>query len=114
MNTSGAKIINRANITISTFSPNWYPEGGVVEPMMSVLENFESLIRQKVEKERWTHKQISDFLKRRYPGVRGLSVRSIERLCCSKNIHKTVQILERELDDIVCTAVSKVGAREIV
>ena len=79
---------------------------------MSLLENMEVFVREKVEKERWTHKQLSEFLIARYPGVRGFSVRSIERFCCSKNIHKTAQLQDRELDEIVCKAVEKVSRNE--
>ena len=32
------------------------------DPVMSALEDFEGFIRDKVVKERWTHKQISAFL----------------------------------------------------
>ena len=41
---------------------------------MSALEDFEDFIRVKVEKEKWTHKQISAFLKGKHPRQRGFSV----------------------------------------
>ncbi len=56
---------------------------------MSVLEGLEDFVRDKVEKERWTHKQISAFLEGIHPGQRGFSVRSVERFCSYKGIHKT-------------------------
>jgi len=41
---------------------------------MSALEDFEGFIRDKIVKERWTHKQISAFLEENHPGQRGFSV----------------------------------------
>ena len=35
---------------------------------MTSLENFEHFIQDNVEKERWSHKQISGFQMERYPG----------------------------------------------
>ena len=75
---------------------------------MSALEGFEDLIRDKIENERWTPKQISTFLMESYPGQRGFSVRSIERFCGNKGIHKTSRIDDRSLDVAVSTATSMV------
>ena len=57
-------------------------------PGMSALKDFEEFIRDKIEKERWTHKQISAFLEETHPGQRGFSVRSVERFYSYKGIHK--------------------------
>ena len=75
---------------------------------MSTLEDFEDLIRDKVVKERWTHKQISGFLMERHPGQRGFSVRSIERFCSNKSIHKTSRIDDQNLDEAVTKATAMV------
>ena len=75
---------------------------------MSALEDFEDLIREKIEKERWTHKQISGFLKDRCPGQRGFSVRSIDRFCGNKGIHKTSRIDDQSLDAAVSNATAMV------
>ena len=75
---------------------------------MSALEGFEDLIRDKIENKRWTHKQISTFLMESYPGQRGFSVRSIERFCGNKGIHKTSRIDDRSLDVAVSTATAMV------
>ena len=64
---------------------------GVVETM-AALEGLEDLIREKVEQDQWSHAQLSDFLKQSYPGVQGLSIRSIQRFCQEKNIHKTSKV----------------------
>lgn len=76
--------------------------------IMSALEGFEDLIRDKIENERWTHKQISTFLMESCPGQRGFSVRSIERFCGNKGIHKTSRIDDRSLDVAVSTATAMV------
>ena len=47
--------------------------------MSGVLEEIEDLIRQKIENERWTHKQLSVYLKHTFWDARGFSVRSLER-----------------------------------
>ena len=76
--------------------------------IMSALEGFEDLIRDKIENERWTHKQISTFLMESCPGQRGFSMRSIERFCGNKGIHKTSRIDDRSLDVAVSTATAMV------
>ena len=43
------------------------------------LDEMEDFIREKIEKERWTHKRISLYLEHRFPHTRGLSVRSVTR-----------------------------------
>ena len=58
----------------------------------SALKDFEDFIRDKIEKERWTHKQVSAFLEENHPGQRGFSVRSVERFCSYIGIHKTSRI----------------------
>ena len=72
------------------------------------LNDLEDLIRMKTQKDRYTHKEISKYLKEKYPGVRGFSVRSIERFCAAYDIHKTAKISDITLDRVVATAVKKV------
>ena len=52
-----------------------------------LLDEMEHFIRQKIEKEHWTHKQLSAFLKLRFRCTRGLSVRSLERLGVDLCVH---------------------------
>ena len=80
---------------------------GIAETM-AALEGLEDLIREKVEQDRWSHAQLSDFLKQSYPGVQGFSIRSIQRFCQEKNIHKTARVTDQELDEAVSDAVSRV------
>ena len=44
-----------------------------------LLDEMERFIKEKIEKERWTHKRLSLHLQYRYPNNKGLSVRSLER-----------------------------------
>ena len=76
---------------------------------MSALEDFEDFIRVKVEKEKWTHEQISAFLKGKHHRQRGFSVRSIERFCSYRSIHKTPQIDDQKLDEAVSRAADMVS-----
>ena len=80
---------------------------GIVETM-AALEGLAGLIREKIEEDRWSHAQLSDFLKLSYPGVQGFSIRSLQRFCQEKNIHKTSRVTDQELDEAVSNAVSKV------
>ena len=76
---------------------------------MSALEDQEAFIRSKIEDERWTHKQVNDYLKEHFPGRRGYSVRSVERFCGDKDIHKTSRISDQQLDEAVSTATRMVN-----
>ena len=75
--------------------------------MAAALEEFDSFIRDKVEK-KWTHKAISFYLMSRYQGTRGLSTRSLQRYCSVNNIHKTSRLNDQDLDVVVSNAASKV------
>ena len=66
------------------------------------------VVRRKIEREKWTHLHVSEFLIRRYPGVCGFSVRSIERFCADNNIHRTIRLNDAELDDVVSRCVRMV------
>ena len=56
---------------------------------MALLEGLEDYVREKIEKEGMTHSQLSLRLRELYLGVRGLSVRFLERFCACKSIRKT-------------------------
>ena len=77
--------------------------------IMSALEDFEDFIRDKIKKGRWTHKQIGAFLEENHPGQRGFSVRSVERFCSSKGIHKTSRIDDNKLDEAISNATDMVN-----
>ena len=78
---------------------------------MAALEGLEDFIREKIEKEHWTHKELSAHLQHAYPGQRGTSVRSLERFCSVKGIHKTARLSTQHLDEVVSDAIAKVRIR---
>ena len=75
---------------------------------MVALVGLEDLIREKVEQDRWSHAQLSEFLKQSYQGFQGFSIHSIQKFCQEKNIHKTSRVTDQELDEAVSDAVSRV------
>lgn len=82
-----------------------------VRLIMASLDNSESFIRRKVEKEGWTHAKLSNHLQGLYPESKGFSVRSLQRFCSEKNIHKTSRLGAQEVDVVVADAVAKVSYR---
>ena len=56
-----------------------------------------------------THKEVAAELRRRYPGLSGLSDRSIRRFCCINQIHRSSRLCVQSLDEIVEQAVSQVS-----
>ena len=75
--------------------------------MPVTLEDFDTFIREKIN-EKWSHTKISAYLVASYPGVIGLSTRSVQRYCAAENIHKTSRLNDLDLDKVVNDAVSKV------
>ena len=68
----------------------------------------EALVRDLVLK-RYTHKQISEYLKYLIPSTRGISARSVERYCAIHNIHyRNKNITSEEVNSIVADAVKEV------
>ena len=47
-----------------------------------------SYIKELVEKQAKTNKEVSEILKQRYTGVEGLSERSVRRYCAANNIQR--------------------------
>ena len=76
---------------------------------MARLQHLEDFIREKVEKERWTHARLSAFLQQEYPGERGFGVRSQQNFCSEKDFHKTARVSSQDLDQTVSDAVAKVN-----
>ena len=72
------------------------------------LEELEDFVREKIVKEKWTHAKLSSYLQQRYPGVKGFSIRTLERFCANNCIHKTAKIGTVQLDEAVETAIDKV------
>ena len=78
---------------------------------MASLEVLEALIREKVESEKLSHRRLTGHLQQQqlYPGERGFSVRSLERFCSTKGIHKTSRLSEPEIDTAVSDNITKVS-----
>ena len=76
---------------------------------MSALNSFEDFIRQKIERDHATHHQICEELTSTFPGKLGFSVRSIQRFCKEKNIHKTSRLSASEVKSAVQEAVLEVN-----
>ena len=64
----------------------------VVSMVMAKLESLKEYVRYEMEEDRLTHAELSKQLQQAYPGERGFSVRSIERLCRREGITKISQI----------------------
>ena len=81
---------------------------------MSVIDvlgdhlDVESFIRTKIEGENFTHQRLSDSLQKIFPGQKGFSIRSLQRYCASKDIHKTSRLNKNDLDEIVEESVNEV------
>ena len=76
--------------------------------MSRSLEGLEDFVRQRVEVDRVSQRQLSEELKTCFPESKGFSLRSIERFCAEKNIHKTSRLSNTEVEQAVSEAVAKV------
>ena len=72
------------------------------------LSDLEDLVRERIEVERWTHKKLSLYLNQMYPQQKGFSLRSIQRFCAEKDIHKSTRLDTNSLDEVVEDAIKKV------
>ena len=57
------------------------------------LEGFEDFVRQKVEVEKCSHRELSSQLQQCFPDEKGFSLRSIERFCSEKEIKKVPAVI---------------------
>jgi len=73
------------------------------------LPGIELFIRERVERQRKTHQEVSDELVLLHPGVRGLSRMSVRRFCSEHGIHKTSRLDDHSLDRAVALNVMRVG-----
>jgi hypothetical protein len=67
-----------------------------------VLEDLDVLpfVRTRI-KGGGTHKKIVQELRAIFPGVRGISVRSLKRFCAAHNLHATSRCSDQVLDVLV-------------
>ena len=75
---------------------------------MAALDGLKDFIRDKIEKDRWTYRQLSNHLLQAYPGERGFCVRSLQRFCAANDIKKTARISDSALNQVVTDAIAKV------
>ena len=69
---------------------------------MSVFRdlNLLHMVERRV-KNGFSHRAIVQELKSAFPGVRGISVRSLKRFCADENIHATSRCSDQVLDTLV-------------
>ena len=53
-------------------------------------------------------------LQQLYPGERGYSIRSLERFCQAKDIHKASKLSEQELENLVADNIDKAGSTVVM
>ena len=80
---------------------------------LKILPGIEDLLRHSLLIERLTYDRISAKLKREYPGVRGLSARSVRRFCLSEGIHKTSRLNCNNLDRVVVGCIHRVSLAKV-
>lgn len=56
------------------------------------MEAYGDFIREKVEKEGWTHERVANYLQQVNLGKRGFSLRMVERFCSESGISKLTPI----------------------
>ena len=77
--------------------------------IMAALEELEDFVREKVEMEKWSYPKLSAYLQQCNPGTRGFSVRSLERFCAARDIHRTPRMCSQDVDTVVSAAIAKVS-----
>ena len=66
-----------------------------------------SYIKKLVKKKAKTHREVSEILRQRYPGVEGLSERSVRRYSATNNIQRHDSGLTSvDVDNVVASAVT--------
>ncbi|RUA04659.1 MAG: hypothetical protein DSY43_05935 [Gammaproteobacteria bacterium] len=93
------RVFELSGDILADFSTSHFEMDGIVDP---------EYMKDLVLKKKWTHKRISEELRRKYPSSRGLSEMSVRRFCSKHSIHRTSRMTDGELDVVVHNAVSKV------
>lgn len=76
---------------------------------MALLDELGLLayIRKRIEDGN-THKVIAEDLRSLFPGVRGISARSVRRFCATHDLHSTSRLSNNALDVLVAYGIGKV------
>lgn len=61
-----------------------------------------------------TQKAIVEELRRKCPGVQGISVRSLKRFCAIHNVHATSRLSDKVLDVLVACGIGIVSHRSYI
>ena len=77
--------------------------------MAEIMAEYEGEIRWRVVHRGDSLLSVSRHLQRMFPGVTGLSVRSVRRFCSSRGIHHRSNLGDCELDAVVRSVVLNVG-----
>ena len=82
----------------------------MAQTVQKSLDPLEDFVWKKIEEEGWSQLQLSDYLKTEFgtTSTKGYSVRSIQRFCQERDIHRTARMPEVELQKTVKQAVSEV------
>ena len=71
---------------------------------ISVLDDvlgLKSFIQVKLVEERLTYKELSELLQKNFPGIKGLSTRTLQRYCSNEGIQKTSKLSDDALDRVI-------------
>ena len=66
------------------------------------------IIRKRIIEDGSTHGAIAEELCHLFPGVRGISARSVRRFCASQNLHATSRLSADAIDILVAYGIGKV------
>ena len=72
------------------------------------IDGIKSFIYENIVVERKSYKEVSEALQQRYPGLKGLSDRSVRRFCRQHGIHATSRLSQTELARVISSAVCQV------
>ena len=82
---------------------------------MSQLQNFEEFVRKRIVDGGVSHKELSEELKQLHrfsdSTATGSSVRSIQRFCHEKGIHKVSHLSQTQLEQVVMAGVGMVSTQ---
>ena len=81
----------------------------------SELDRFENEIRQLIEENNFTHRDVVNYLNNTYGIRRGCSVRTLKSFCSSKNIHRfdtQNRLSQSDIDETVRSVVEEVSSNK--
>ncbi len=79
---------------------------GGSESVIAALD-CEAFIHQRI-RDGYTHRDVSSELAQAYPGMRGVSTRSVRRFCAEREIHYSGRLSHQQVGELVEQSVSQV------